>query len=571
MKELKPFVGRSFVPEQVDLARREDVVRLLQELLDRPVESVVDLERWLLDRSEFEAALGQTGSFLYIAMTCDTSDSVKSQRYLKFVEEVEPAVKPLEHALDVKFLELEKRFSLDKDRYAIYRRSSAVAVKLFVERNIPLQTRLALLSQEYQTICGAMMVTFDGREQTLPEMSRYLQETDRSLRERAWKAVASRRMQESVRLEELFDRMLILRNELALNAGFANFRDYQFEAYQRFDYGPQDCRAYHQSVEEVVVPFLREINALRRAQMGVSTLRPWDTAVDPLARPALRPFKDVAQLQSGVGQVVRRIDSGLAELYDEMAALQLLDLSSRKGKAPGGYQNTLDESRKPFIFMNAVGLDDDVRTLLHESGHAFHAYLCAHEPLVDYRHAPMEFCEVASMSMELMANDHLDVFYTPADARRSVVEFLEGVVTTLAWVAVIDAFQHWLYENPGHSACERSQAWLRCHRQLSGDVLDWSGLENERTSLWHRQLHIFEVPFYYIEYGIAQLGALQLWRQFRKDPQAAVANYKKALALGGSRPLPELFQAMGIRFDLSREMMVPLLADVRALWKELSA
>jgi oligoendopeptidase F len=304
--------------------------------------------------------------------------------------------------------------------------------------------------------------------------------------------------------------------------------------------------------------------------MKIETLRPWDLMVDPLNRPPLKPFDKVDALVNGVERIVRSVDGELGNLFDDMRRSGLLDLESRKGKAPGGYQNTLTEARKPFIFMNSVGIDDDVRTLLHESGHAFHAYLSAHDPLDAYRHAPMEFCEVASMSMEFMGNDHLAVFYNKDDARRSVVEFLEGVISVLGWVATVDSFQHWMYENPTHDREDRRRMWVRLNEDFGGGVVDWSGLDDERAYLWHRQLHIFEVPFYYIEYGIAQLGALQIWRQSKKSPQQAIANYKKALALGGSRPLPELFAAAGIKFDFSKDMIAPLMDEVFKEWKRWS-
>jgi oligoendopeptidase F len=355
---------------------------------------------------------------------------------------------------------------------------------------------------------------------------------------------------------------------VAHNAGFNNFRDYQFKAYQRFDYTPDDCKAYHRAVKELIVPLRREIDQKRAKDMKLDVLRPWDGAVDPFGRSPLKPFDDVARLISGVGNIFKELDPQLYGLYEDMKGLGLLDLSSRKGKAPGGYQNTLTEARKPFIFMNAVGIDDDVRTLLHESGHAFHAYLCADDALDHYRHAPMEFCEVASMSMELMGSDGMNVFYDDESVRRSNTEHLEGVISTLAWVATVDAFQHWIYENPGHSRLERREAWVRLNAEFGAGVTDWSGLDEERAYLWHRQLHIFEVPFYYIESGIAQLGALQLWQQFRRDPSKALANYKNGLSLGGSRPLPELFEASGIRFDFSKEIIGPLMDDVYREWKK---
>jgi oligoendopeptidase F len=504
-------------------------------------------------------------------MTCATDDAAKAKAYQDFVEGVEPLVKPLAHQLDQRFLSLNALYPLDEKRYEVYVRSARASVELFVDENVAIETRVSLLSQEYQSVCGAMMVAFNGREHTLPEMGKFLLETDRGVRERAWRAVAVRRLEDRDKIESLFDSLRALRTQIAVNAGFDNFRDYQFKAWHRFDYTPDDCKAYHRAIRELVVPLRRAIDARRQKDMKLDALRPWDGAVDPRGRAPLRPFDDVGRLATGVGEMFQRMDPDFYALYADMHQAGMLDLASRKGKAPGGYQNTLNEARKPFIFMNAVGVDDDVRTLLHESGHAFHAYLCAGDPLSEYRHAPMEFCEVASMTMELFACDAMGIFYDEAAVRRSNIEHLEGVISTLAWVATIDAFQHWLYEHPGHTAEERRSAWLEAHATYGGGVVDWTGLDEERSFLWHRQLHIFEVPFYYIEYGIAQLGALQLWQKFRRDPAAALAAYKRGLSLGGSRPLPALFDAAGIRFDFSREIIGPLMDDVYRTWEDENA
>lgn len=568
LNELPAALPRRFVPGAADLTSKDVVVGLLEQLLAREICSLEHFEQWILDNSEFGAALSQAGSILYIEMTCATDDPAKAGAYQAFVEKVEPAVKPLGDELNKKFLALAEKFPLDLRRYEVALRAARMDVALYVDKNVPLQTEVALLCQEYQAVSGAMTVDFDGQERTLPEMSKFLLMTDRGIRERAWRAVAARRLRDKDTFEAIFDKMRALRQQMAVNAGCANYRDYMFKAYHRFDYTPDDCKAYQRAIKEVVVPLRREIDLRRQQDMGLDCLKPWDGAVDPQGREPLEPFKTSAQLIAGVGRMFARLDQELAGHYQDMDARGLLDLESRKGKAPGGYQNTLNEARKPFIFMNAVGVDDDVRTLLHESGHAFHAYLSAHDPLVEYRHAPMEFCEVASMSMELMANEFLGEFYSSRDAGRSTVELLEGLVSTLAWVATIDAFQHWLYENPAHTPPERRAAWARLNAEYGGGVVDWSGLEEERAYLWHRQLHIFEVPFYYIEYGIAQLGALQIWTRFKETPSEAVAFYKKGLALGGSRPLPELFAAAGIRFDFSKEMIRPLIGKVYQQWKD---
>jgi oligoendopeptidase F len=413
-----------------------------------------------------------------------------------------------------------------------------------------------------------MTVEFEGKERTLPEMGKFLREPERPLRERAWRATADRRLQDRERLDGIFDKMTPLRVEIAGNAGFERYTEYKFRDYHRFDYTPEDCRRYHETVGRLVVPLWRKVLERRRRAMRPDALRPWDTSVDPQGLPPLKPFEKPEELIDGVRKIFHRLDAQLGAQFDEMDRLGLLDLASRKGKAPGGYQSTLDEVRKPFIFMNAVGLDRDVTTLLHEGGHAFHSLAAAGDPLVNYRHAPMEFCEVASMGMELLASDHLDVFYNPEDLKRSRREHLEGIAFILPWVATIDAFQQWLYAHPGHTRDERRDAWVETLGHFDGGIVDWTGLDDERGWLWHRQLHIFEVPFYYIEYGIAQLGALQLWTKARNDPAEALAGYKRALALGGSRPLPELFEAAGLTFDFSEKTIAPLVKAVEEEWEK---
>jgi len=561
--QLPRYQARTFVPEQIDLSDVKEVVRLFEQLLKRVIHSAKELEQWLKDRSELQAALDQQGSILYIRMTCQTDDQSRAKDYQHFIESVIPAVKPLEDKLNRKYFEESKKFQLDEKYYEVYNRAIDNDIHIFREENVSLQTKVALLSQKYQTICGAMTVIFNDAEHTLPQMAKYLLERDPDLRESAWRAMAQRRTQDKNKLNELFDEMLTLRHKIAVNAGFQNFCDYQFRTYHRFDYDPEDCKKYHAAVEKTVVPLWKEILEKRRQGMNLSVLRPWDLEVDPLGRLPLKPFEEVKELISGVEKMFTKTDVELGKQFQEMNQLGLLDLSSRKGKAPGGYQSTLAEARKPFIFMNAVGIDGDVRTILHEGGHAFHALACAHESLYDYRHGPMEFNEVASMAMELLGGEHIDIFYSPEEIKRSNQNHFEDIVGTLVWVATIDCFQHWIYENPQHTPTQRNQMWLTIRERFGGNLIDWSGLEEFHETLWHRQLHIFEVPFYYIEYAIAQLGSLQLWVKAKKDRIAALAAYKKSLSIGGSRPLPELYQTAGIKFDFSQETIMPLMEAIR--------
>jgi len=570
LTHLPAYQKRVFVPEGADLTDVTTVVGLYEKLEKKLIGSAQELEHWLIERSELDAALSQTGSILQIRMTCQTDDLAIAGSYTKFIETIPPAIEPINDRLNRKYLKARELYALDTKRYEVYDRSVKTGIELFCEKNVPLQTKVALLSQEYQTVCGAMTVHFEEKEQTLPQMGKYLLETDRSLRERAWKASADRRIKDKDKLETIFEAMFELRNTMAHNAGFQSFTEYQFKSYQRFDYSPSDCKKYHETVEKLIVPLNGKILNKRKEQMKLKTLRPWDTAVDALGQKPLAPFKDAKDLIKATASIFNKLDPQLGGQFQEMDNLGLLDLSSRKGKAPGGYQSTLSEARKPFIFMNAVGIDDDVRTLLHESGHAFHALACADEPIVDYRHAPMEFCEVASMAMELLGGEHLNEFYNAEDLQRSNREHLEGIIQTLAWVANIDAFQHWLYEHPTHSREERCQAWVAFYEQFGGQFIDWSELTEIKNYLWHRQLHIFEVPFYYIEYGIAQLGALQVWLNNRRNPKKALADYKHGLSLGGSRPVKELYLAAGISFDFSESIIQPLIEEVTREWERLS-
>jgi oligoendopeptidase F len=552
---------RTFVPAVLDASDFSKIEPLFLSLEARHIDSVADLEHWLADIGELASVLGQESAQRYIAMTCHTDDAEIEKRYLHFVEEVQPKCKPYWQKLDELYLASPFRKQLPQPRYHVFDRNTAADVALFRPANIPLQTQETKLEQEYSKICGAMTVHFEGDERTLPQMARFLEETDRQQRQAAWEAVANRRLQHEADFDRIYNEQIVLRNQMARNADCANYVDYIFRVYKRFDYTPHDCAVYLDAVRQTVVPVLRRLNEKRQQVMNLSTLRPWDLGVDPKGRPPLRPFNETRQLNDGVRKILHRIEPELAEQFDLMRERNLLDLESRKGKAPGGYQYTLDEDRLPFIFMNAAGMHDDVETLLHEAGHAFHALAARDEPLLAYRSAPIEFCEVASMSMELMGAHAMDEFYPPAEKDRANRKLLEGIIRLLPWVAQIDAFQHWIYRHPGHTNAQRNDYWLQLDAELGGGI-DWNGYENVHRTTWQRQRHLWGSPFYYIEYGIAQLGALQLWSIFRQDRKRAIAGYRRALALGGSRPLPELFAAAGVKFDFGPATVGPLMQQV---------
>jgi oligoendopeptidase F len=555
---------RRFVPQGIDLGDWARIAPLFDQLEARvqACATAADLERWLLDWGELSAAIDEESSKRYIAMTCHTDNADAEKAYLHFVENVEPQLKPRQFKLAQIYVSNPLRAQLPKDRYQVFDRDTQVHVEVFRAENIPLETEEARLSQQYQKLSGSLTVQFRGEEKTLVQMGRYLEEPDQALRQEAWELVANRRLQEAEKFEEIFEQLVKLREQIARNAGYGNYRDYAFRKLGRFDYTPEDCEKFHAAVEAEVMPMVAELQAERRRQLGVETVCPWDLAVDPLNRPPLQPFDQVDQMVSRTQEVFARLDGDLAAGFQRMQELRLLDLANRKGKAPGGYQSTLAEARVPFIFMNAVGLQRDVETILHESGHAFHALATRDEDLYAYRNAPIEFCEVASMSMELLGNEFLERFYAVPEANRARRTHLEGIVNILPWIATVDAFQHWIYTHPGHTRAERSAAWLALMARFGGEV-DWRGHEAVRANLWHRQLHIFIHAFYYIEYGIAQLGALQVWANSKRDKAKALNDYKRSLELGGSRPLPELFAAAGCKFEFSRQTMAPLVKLVR--------
>jgi oligoendopeptidase F len=563
---LSRYVPETFphhwLPATLELSSWPEIEPWYQKLLARQIESAHDLERFIAAAGELNAVVGEEGVERYIAMTCQTDDPAREAAYLEFVRDIEPKLKPIQNEIRNRYLDSPFRTELPGDRYFVFDRALENRRRLFREANIPRETQLAELEQKYQKIMGAMTVSFRGEERTLAQMAPFLEGTDRAVRQEAWELAANRRLADREVLDELFDEMKALRIEIAEEAGFPNFVEYAYRHRERFDYTIDDAHAFHRAVETVVVPLMRRIQEDHRAAMGIETLRPWDLSVDPLGRPPLRPFDDVEKLAAGTQSIFHEVDSELGDQFAFLRARNLLDLANRKGKAPGGYQTTLEDRRLPFIFMNAVGLDGDVRTLLHEGGHAFHTLASRGEPLAAYRESPLEFCEVASMTMELLGARKLDPFYHPADADRSNRKLLEGIVLILPWIATVDAFQHWIYTHPRHTLAERQGAWRDLLARFGGPI-DWSGHETARDHSWHRQLHIFLYPFYYIEYGIAQLGALQIWQRSLADRPGAVADYKRALSLGGSRPLPELFKAAGIRFDFGQDLIASLMETIR--------
>lgn len=539
---------RHFTPATFDPADPAAVGDLYTQLAARPLPDRAALEAWIGDWDELNALVDEVYNAAYIAMSCDTTDEAADKHYVHVLENLLPLLEVNNFQLQRKLLDAPAVDELDPARYGTFLREVRARVTLFREENVPLQTAAQKMEQEYDKITGGQMVNFQGKERTMQEMGVFLEETDPALREAAWRARDARRAQDEAALDDLYDRMLKVRNQIAHNAGMANYRDYTFANNLRFDYTPEDCIAFHTAIERHVVPVVREFNARRRRLLGMDSLRPWDLLVDPEGQPPLRPFHEVDELVEGCRRIFAQLDPELAGFYDVMVDKGLLDLGSRPGKAPGGYMTSLRERRVPFIFMNAVGLKRDVDTLLHEGGHAFHYFLAREQPLQSYHHSGHEFSEVASQAMEFLARPYLAEFYKPAELGRLRDDQIRASLSFLPFMAMIDAFQHWVYTTDDTGTAARRAKWAELEARFRPDT-DWSGLEQSRDYGWQYP-HVFGSPFYYVEYGIALLAALRVWLNSLADERGAVQSYKAALALGGSRPLPELFQAAGAEFGL---------------------
>jgi oligoendopeptidase F len=523
------------------------------------------LPSWLKEWSDLSRFVEEVGAIVYIESTLDTADATKEQAFLDFIENIEPGYRRAEQALKERLLSMVGGDDALGAGMAVPLKRMRNQADLFREANIPLQTELAKLGNEFDKITGGLKVDWDGEEKNLSQLEVLLRDRDRAIRERAWKATMGLWQGKRDELNAIYGKMLQLRNQIAENAGLPDFRAYVYKAYNRFDYTPEDSIQFQNAIEQVVVPAAARVYERKRAALGVDTLRPWDVNVDSSGQSPLQPYTGQDALVQGTLNMFEHVDSALARQFATMAEEGLLDLDTRAGKALGGYCNNLPWRQRPYIFMNGAGTHDDVQTMLHEAGHAFHAFESFALPYIWQTDVPMEFCEVASMSMELLAAPYLtknfDGFYTPSEAARARIEHLNGILAFLPYMAVVDGFQHWVYTHPDAAldaaACDEAwdKLWTRFMRGI-----DWSGFEAERESGWHRKLHIFHVPFYYIEYGMAQVGALQVWRNALRDQSKAVATYRQALQLGGTRPLPQLFSAAGAEFRFDEPMLKELVS-----------
>ncbi|MFM6947245.1 MAG: M3 family oligoendopeptidase [Flavobacteriales bacterium] len=562
--------ARQFLPENLVITDFKVIEPFFNDLLERKISTLEDFDGWLADRSELDAILEEDLAWRYIRMSIDTQNERLRAAYNDFVTKIQPELAPLEDQLNQKLVGLP---FLDKHQNAahqIYFRAVRSALDLFREENISIEAALNEEAQQYGAISAAQTIAHEGKELTMQQAALLLKEQDEALRKTIFEKIAARRSQDSNRLHDLFSSLIQKRHQLAQNAGFKNYRDYKFEAMGRFDYTKDDCFAFHEAIKTHIVPLVREIQQAKLQLLGKPQFKPWDLDVDPEGKAPLKPFANGEQMLAGTIRMFQRIDPYFGACLQTMEELGHLDLDSKPGKAPGGYNYPLYEIGVPFIFMNAVGSQRDLETMVHEGGHAIHSFLSRDLKLTAFKNLPSEVAELASMSMELLSMPQWSEFYpNDIDHKRAMREQLEGTLKVLPWIAQIDAFQHWVYENPTHSIAQRNEYWLQLSKEFGTGLTDWTGHEDQVTHAWQKQLHLFEVPFYYIEYGIAQLGALGVWKNSLRDYPQAIDAYKKALSLGYTQSLPEIYKCAGVPFDFSSKRLQELAELIQSELKKL--
>jgi len=557
-------IPRHFLPADFTVTDWKGVEPYLKDLEERELDSLSSLEQWLKDASELEAVISEDACWRQIRMTCDTEDKALENAFNFFMMEIQPKIQPYSDRLNKKLLASPFTKQLDPAKYFTYLRNVKKNIDLFREENIPLQAELNVMQQQYGVISGKMTVQVNGQEYTLQQAAKFLEDPDRKLREEVYRKINDRRLEDKGELNNLFGSLLQKRHQVALNTGFTNYTDYRFIELGRFDYGKADCFQFHESVKQHVMPLVNQLYEAKKKKLGLDILRPWDIEAEPAGVQPLRPFKTSEELTEKTIRCFDELRGFFGDCLRKMKAMGHLDLESRKGKAPGGYNCPLAESGAPFIFMNAAGQLDDVTTMVHEGGHAVHSFLAHELELTGFKEYPTEIAEVASMAMELFSMDHWHVFFsTQEELTRAKEQQLERVITIFPWIATIDKFQHWIYDHPQHTEQQRADQWLNILEEFTSPVINFSGLDEYRRFAWQRQLHLYEVPFYYIEYGIAQLGAIGLWQQYKQNPATAINNYITALRPGGTKTLPELFKLAGLSFDFSPAYIKGLMEFVK--------
>ena len=562
--------ARKFIPENLNLDEWSEVEPLLKDLADRNISTKEEFNKWLLDRSEMEAVFAEKVGRRYIKMTVNTKDEAAAKSYEHFVTNINPKISPFDDILNKKLNDNSFKKDLKGDGYDIYFRGVQSAIELYRDENNELFAKDAQLGQKYGSVSGKQTINYKGEEITMQQAGTHLKSTDRAERKEVFDLTAQRRMEDAEEMDTILTDMVKIRTEAAKNAGFDNYRDYKFKAMGRFDYEVKDCFNFHESIAKEIVPIVKTFAEERKSKLGLETLKPYDLSVSLDGKPPLKPFTSGEEMLDKTIELFYKIDTYCGERLEIMKEMKHLDLESKTGKAPGGYNYPLYEIGVPFIFMNSVGLHRDLVTMVHEGGHAVHSFLSRDLPLTSFKSLTSEIAELASMSMELISMEHWDNIYdNEEDLKKAKKEQLEGVLEVLPWVATVDAYQHWLYENANHTVSERHAAWLEISKKFSTNTTDWSDYKDYQNVTWQKQLHIFEVPFYYIEYGMAQLGAIAMWRNYKQNPSKTMQQYKDALALGYTKSIPEVYSAAGVEFDFSETYVSELASFVKEELKKL--
>lgn len=555
---------RSFLSEDFNPATWAGIEPYFKQLLETEINSLADLQQWLRNWSELQAVLEEDSRWIYVRTTVDTTDEKAKADLTNLYQNIYPYMVAYNNQLEKKLIACPFTEQLDKDLFFTTLRKMKKQVEMFVEANIPLNTEMNIKQSQYDAITGAQSVQYNGSELTLQQAWVHLKSNDRQQREDVFKLVGERRLKDAEILDNLLTELIQLRHNIAINAGYKNYKDYRFSELGRFDYTPQDCLNFHSAVKETIVPVLNKLNEQRKAALGYSTIMPWDLEVDPSGQAPLKPVNNTQELTDKTIECFNRLDRYFGERLEIMKQMNYLDLDSRMGKGPGGYNMTMPEIGVPFIFMNSANSEHDLITMVHEGGHAVHTFLAHQLELTAFKETTSEIAEVASMGMELMSMEHWDVFYTnPVDLKRARKNHLAYTLGILAKTCAGDAFQFWLYENPNHTVEERRKKWKELFVEYSAEGIDWSGCEEYLETGYHKILHFFVVPFYYIEYAFAQLGALALWKNFKANPATAIEGYKKALSLGYTKPIPVFYETAGAKFDFSKPYVAGLVNFVQ--------
>ncbi len=561
---------RRFVNESLSINHASDVIPYYEKLISASINSFDDFIEFLKNRSELDAIVSEDAGWRYIKMTINTADEKAANAYEKFVSEIEPLLSEKSNALNRKTDEFYKKFEIEFDGSKVYFRGLKNELELFRAENITVFTEISKETQRYASIAGGLHIEYNGETYTLPRAALYLKDNNREVRKDVYLRMCKARYEKSEELNLLFDNLLKFRSQVSKNAGFDNYRDYKFKELARFDYSVTDCENLHNGIKDAIVPLTYLFLNERKDKLKLEHLFPYDLDAEIYGNTALKPFADSTELVAKTKAVFEKLDPYFADCIETMDKLGHFDLDSKKGKAPGGYNYPLYETGIPFIFMNSVGTQRDMVTMMHEGGHAIHSCITRQLMLCAFKSTPSEVAELASMSMELISMDYWNIFYSDEkELIRAKKEQLEKVISTLPWIAIVDKFQHWLYTNPLHTHAQRNLEWQKINKEFSTGLISYEGIEWVKEHNWQRQLHIFEVPFYYIEYAMAQLGAIAVWRNYKLNPQKTIEEYKKALSLGSTVTIPEVYFAAGIKFDFSSSYIKELAQFVKSEYDKL--